>query len=144
MNRALSAEVRARHLLEERLSNVEQHARADHYAAMHDALTGLPNRTLFKDRLEQALAQARRKRWPVAVMFADLDNFKELVEGAAVTRRVGASIGIAVFPRDGDSVDELVKCADTAMYEAKRTGSGYVIARTASTAINQRKSLKLL
>ncbi len=212
VNRALSAEVRARHQLEDRLLSVEEHARADHYAALHDSLTGLPNRALFRDRLEQALAQARRKRWPVAVLFADLDNFKEIndvlghsagdtvlhtiatrlnkscraedtvsryggdeflyllsdlhddqniamiatkivnairapcelvVDGATVTRRVGASIGIAVFPRDGNSVDQLIKCADAAMYEAKRTGSGYVFARNAATVGSGLNPLKL-
>jgi diguanylate cyclase (GGDEF)-like protein/PAS domain S-box-containing protein len=46
------------------------------YQAYHDALTGLPNRLLFKDRLTVALAHARRLRRPLAVMFLDLDHFK--------------------------------------------------------------------
>jgi diguanylate cyclase (GGDEF)-like protein/PAS domain S-box-containing protein len=46
------------------------------YQAYHDALTGLPNRLLFKDRLTVALAHARRQRRPLAVMFLDLDHFK--------------------------------------------------------------------
>ena len=46
------------------------------YAAHNDVLTGLPNRYVFDDRLEQALAQGRRSRQGVAVMFLDLDNFK--------------------------------------------------------------------
>lgn len=44
--------------------------------AQHDALTGLPNRLLFNDRVEQALAAARRDQTRFAVMFVDLDNFK--------------------------------------------------------------------
>ncbi len=44
--------------------------------AMHDSKTGLPNRTLFDDRLAQALAGAERHGWLLAVMFLDLDRFK--------------------------------------------------------------------
>jgi len=46
------------------------------HQALHDALTGLPNRTLFHDRLAQALARAERLSSPVAVMLLDLDDFK--------------------------------------------------------------------
>lgn len=48
------------------------------YQAYHDALTGLPNRRLFLDRLTMALAQAHRQRQLVAVMFLDLDNLKQV------------------------------------------------------------------
>lgn len=48
------------------------------HLAHHDALTDLPNRLLFQDRLEQAVAQARRSRTLVAVHFIDLDNFKDV------------------------------------------------------------------
>lgn len=44
--------------------------------ALHDQKTGLPNRTLFDDRLAQAIAGAERHGWMLAVMFLDLDNFK--------------------------------------------------------------------
>jgi diguanylate cyclase (GGDEF)-like protein len=44
--------------------------------AMHDQKTGLPNRTLFDDRLAQAIAGAERHGWTLAVMFLDLDRFK--------------------------------------------------------------------
>ena len=46
--------------------------------AYHDALTGLPNRLLFEDRLEMALKQARRKPGRLALLFLDLDHFKEI------------------------------------------------------------------
>jgi diguanylate cyclase (GGDEF)-like protein/PAS domain S-box-containing protein len=48
------------------------------YMATHDALTGLPNRTLFLDRLQVALAQSRRNHSKVAVMMLDLDHFKDI------------------------------------------------------------------
>ena len=46
--------------------------------ATHDALTGLPNRTLILDRTEQMLARARRHQTPVAALFIDIDNFKSI------------------------------------------------------------------
>lgn len=55
--------------------------RAAHTAshmAMHDQKTGLPNRTLFDDRLAQAIAGAERHGWTLAVMFLDLDRFKQI------------------------------------------------------------------
>ena len=48
------------------------------HQALHDALTGLPNRALILDRAEQMLARARREHRPVAALFVDLDNFKDI------------------------------------------------------------------
>jgi diguanylate cyclase (GGDEF)-like protein/PAS domain S-box-containing protein len=48
------------------------------HAALHDALTGLPNRTLILNRVEQMLARARRQHTKVAALFLDLDNFKDI------------------------------------------------------------------
>nr|WKF55823.1 putative signaling protein [Paraburkholderia busanensis] len=63
---AIFSDITGRRLAEERLS----------YLATHDALTGLPNRTLFSERLEHAMARAQRAGKRVAVMFVDLDRFK--------------------------------------------------------------------
>ncbi|MCM0084451.1 EAL domain-containing protein [Geomonas sp. Red32] len=161
------------------------------FQALHDQLTLLPNRTLFKDRLELAMAQARRSGKMAAVMFFDLDRFKRVndthghAEGDELLKKVAqrlqrclratdtlarqggdeftlllpdlvhpqdaaviaekimeelkvpfpvagqdfcamASIGIAVFPGDGESADQLLKHADIAMYEVKGNGkNGY-------------------
>ena len=48
------------------------------HQATHDALTGLPNRTLLQDRMEQALRQAAREKTHVGVLFIDLDKLKEV------------------------------------------------------------------
>lgn len=73
---AVTQDITARKELEARLS----------HDAMHDALTGLPNRSLFHDRLEHALASARRHGRQAAVLYLDLDGFKEIndIHGHAV------------------------------------------------------------
>ena len=157
------------------------------FHATHDPLTGLPNRTLFDDRLATALSQAARRGEMLAVMFLDLDRFKlindtlghttgDTLLAALSTRlrssvrqedtvaRMGgdefifilrglksaedavkpaqkilermrppfhvdghelhltASIGISLYPADGLAPDQLLKCADLALYRAKERG----------------------
>lgn len=162
-----------------------------HQLAHHDALTGLPNRLVFEDRLSNALERARRNATRVALVFIDLNGFKAIndahghaagdqvlvataqklkgalresdsvariggdefvviLEGLGLNRtleeeaqgigekilgalaepfnvadspqRIGASLGIAVFPDHAPSMDRLIHVADLAMYEAKRSG----------------------
>ena len=76
VNLALKDEVMERNLLEGKLAAVTEQGRLDRHAALHDLLTGLPNRALFYDRLEYGFRQARRHGWRLAVMFVDLDDFK--------------------------------------------------------------------
>ena len=155
--------------------------------ATHDGLTALPNRTLLRDRIAQALAHNRRSQEQAAVLFIDLDHFKiindslghavgdallqEVAERLNATVRgedtvarqggdefivllpnlasasdveavaqkildtliqpyqindqelhIGGSIGIALFPSDGEDVDTLLKNSDIAMYHAKESG----------------------
>ncbi|MES2885948.1 MAG: GGDEF domain-containing protein [Pseudomonadota bacterium] len=60
------------------LANATASETMAHHKALHDGLTGLPTRELFKDRLVQAIAVAERHGWSLAVMFLDLDHFKAI------------------------------------------------------------------
>jgi len=193
VNVDLEGEARARDMLDHRFAAAVEQNEGTRHAALHDVLTGLPNRALFHDRLKVAISQAKRNGWAVAVMFVDLDDFKGINDSYGhetgdrvlqtiaerlkahtrdddtVSRHGGdeflylanhvrdeknieliaqklmkeiqtpldvpvperenfkgiisASIGIAVFPRDGSSPDLLVRSADTAMYRAKKSRS---------------------
>ncbi len=157
------------------------------FQAYHDLLTGLPNRSLFKDRLGQAMVYAKRHGQTMATLFLDMDHFKvvndtlghlvgdgllqalaqrlrsSLREGDTLSRiggdefmlllphirsrdnaayiaqkiiaslkqpfniegnelYAGMSIGIAIYPDDGDNIETLIKHADIAMYHAKDHG----------------------
>ncbi len=169
---------------EEELKRSEEQLR---FMAYHDALTGLPNRALFQDRLESMLAGARRHQEKVALVFLDLDRFKNINDsfghtaGDSILKQVGerlrkcvrdidtvarlggdefvvivgsvrdstdaviaadrirrtiaiefevhgiflsttCSIGISVFPEDGEDGETLLKNADVALFSAKDNG----------------------
>lgn len=157
------------------------------YLASHDGLTGLPNRNLIRDRLDQAMAYARRSHTMVSLLFLDIDRFKTINDGFGhatgdallrgvaarlaemlrngdtvgrhsgdefvvmltdITRagdvyhvaeqmlellarpfaiegrdiHASASIGISLFPQDGEDFEALIAAADIAMYRAKTLG----------------------
>ncbi len=78
------------------------------HLATHDYLTGLPNRLLLYDRLEQALARHRRYGQPVALLFVDLDSFKP------VNDEFGHHVGDAVLVAVADRMHDVIRETDTA------------------------------
>jgi len=178
------------------------------YLAYHDHLTGLPNRLLFSDRLNQSIQLTTRMEKTIGVMFIDLDNFKivndamghdhgdELLKAVATrllvilrksdtVARIGgdefiimvqnlndvddvikiamkiidcfnqpfkvsnqdiyitASIGVSVYPIDGEDVETLIKNADIAMYKAKEIGKNQFVLCSPVMKINVIESMKL-
>jgi diguanylate cyclase (GGDEF)-like protein len=98
------------HILGSAVERLESE-RVTRHAALHDALTGLPNRTLFNDRLAHALLRSRRDRTTVAVVLLDLDNFK--VVNDSLGHEAGDALLAALAPRltttvrDSDTVARL-------------------------------------
>jgi len=185
----MEAKTRIHNMLELRLlyKQLEHNNRILESLALHDPLTGLPNRRLLMDRLSLAIAHARRNKGNMAVMYLDLDGFKQIndtlghdagdtllrlvaarlvgtVRQVDTVARVGGdefvialselshgkdvvelvskvieavsqpysiqghgmnltvSVGVSVYPTHGENVEALMKNADMALYEAKRSG----------------------
>jgi len=100
----LSRDITDRKQAEEEL---KRQSELSEYQALHDALTGLPNRVLFRDRLEHALAAARREKSRVAVAIADLDGFKD------VNDTLGHHAGDVLLQAVADRLQEELRSSDT-------------------------------
>ena len=112
------------------------------YVATHDELTGLPNRTLIRDRLSQGLARARREGSQLALMFLDLDRFKVINDGYGhpfgdhLLRAVARHLSTLV--REGDTVarlggDEFL----VLLPDLRRSADAYVVAQKILDAFDQ-------
>ena len=91
------------------------------FLAYYDALTGLPNRPLFQDRLAKALASARRRREKVALLFLDLDRFKTINDS------LGHSVGDLVLKEFAERLKKWARAQDTV---ARLGGDEFVVVLT--------------
>jgi|HubBroStandDraft_6_1064221.scaffolds.fasta_scaffold15125_4 diguanylate cyclase (GGDEF)-like protein len=93
----------------EMVTLTEERAEAElRHQALHDPLTGLPNRALFRNRVAHALAGQRRDRLPVAVLFLDLDDFKNVNDG------LGHAVGDMVLREVASRLEDCMRTVDTA------------------------------
>jgi diguanylate cyclase (GGDEF)-like protein/PAS domain S-box-containing protein len=95
--------------------------------ANYDALTGLPNRSLFFDRLNQAVISARREHWLLALLFVDLDRFK------AVNDSFGHVVGDEILQEVADRIQACIREADTV---ARFGGDEFVVLLHDLTEVN--------
>jgi len=116
----MEARTRIHNLLEVRLlyRQLEQYNRALESMAMHDALTGLPNRRLLTDRLSLAIAHAHRNKSAMAVMYLDLDGFKQINDS------LGHDAGDMLLKMVADRLVAAVRQEDTV---ARMGGDEFVI-----------------
>ena len=118
VNAALAAEVADRQDLEERLSVSQANEREAVHASLHDEPTGLPNLALFNDRLRNAIAQARRHAWRLAVLFIDLDDFK------SINDTHGHDVGDLVLSTTAKRLQSMVRGSDTV---SRRSGDEFLV-----------------
>ncbi len=97
--------------LRQRRQELEQVNKELEHRAFHDALTGLPNRLMLRDRLSQAIARAERHRSVLAVLFIDLDRFK------AINDTLGHQIGDAVLQSVASRITDQLRKSDTVARE---------------------------
>jgi diguanylate cyclase (GGDEF)-like protein len=112
-----SGRARARRLVSEKTGELE-------HLAMHDALTGLPNRVLALDRAEQLLARARRTQLPIAALYVDIDGFKH------VNDTFGHATGDLFLQIVADRLRSVVRESDTA---ARLGGDEFLLLLDGST-----------
>ncbi len=100
------------------ISTLKQSQEKLDYLAYHDPLTGLPNRLLFEDRLEQALKHAKREKHEIVLLFLDLDRFKNINDS------LGHPVGDALLIEIAKRLDGLVRQEDTV---ARLGGDEFVV-----------------
>jgi diguanylate cyclase (GGDEF)-like protein len=116
--------------------DLEEARRCDQDAALHDPLTGLPNLRLYRERFRQLLTQCRRTGKRVAILFVDLDRFKEVNDGA------GHAAGDRLLEVVADRIRDCTRETDTV---ARRGGDEFVVllddVRRASDAAQVARSI---